>query len=155
MNKKFRLIIVALVLVVAFSFAGCSSASKGKEIVSTKNAPGAIGPYSQACVNGNMVFCSGQIAIDPAAGNLINGDITAQTRQVFKNIEAILKESGCTMDDVMKTTVFLKDINDFNAMNEEYAHHFTEGSYPARSAVEVANLPKGALVEIEVTAIKK
>ncbi len=121
---------------------------KLKTIVSTKKAPAAIGPYSQAVCVGEMVFLSGQLAIDPASGNLVEGGIEAQTEQALKNIEAILAEAGLTMDNVIKTTVFLADINDFTAMNEIYAKHFN-GDYPARSAVQVAALPKGALVEIE------
>ena len=121
---------------------------KLKTIVSTKKAPAAIGPYSQAVCVGEMVFLSGQLAIDPASGNLVEGGIEAQTEQALKNIEAILAEAGLTMDNVIKTTVFLADINDFTAMNEVYAKHFN-GDYPARSAVQVAALPKGALVEIE------
>lgn len=121
---------------------------KLKTIVSTKKAPAAIGPYSQAVCVGEMVFLSGQLAIDPASGNLVEGGIEAQTEQALKNIEAILAEAGLTMDNVIKTTVFLADINDFTAMNEVYEKHFN-GDYPARSAVQVAALPKGGLVEIE------
>jgi 2-iminobutanoate/2-iminopropanoate deaminase len=121
---------------------------KLKTIVSTEKAPAAIGPYSQAVCVGEMVFLSGQLAIDPASGNLVEGGIEAQTEQALKNIEAILAEAGLTMDNVIKTTVFLADINDFTAMNEVYAKHFN-GDYPARSAVQAAALPKGGLVEIE------
>lgn len=121
---------------------------KIKNIVSTEKAPAAIGPYSQAVCVGGMVFLSGQLAIDPASGNLVEGGIQAQTEQSLKNIEAILAEADLTVDNVIKTTVFLTDINDFAAMNEVYAKHFTS-NYPARSAVQVAALPKGGLVEIE------
>ena len=121
---------------------------KIKNIVSTDKAPAAIGPYSQAVCVGGMVFLSGQLAIDPATGNLVEGGIQAQTEQSLKNIEAILAEADLTLDNVVKTTVFLADINDFTAMNEVYAKHFTS-NYPARSAVQVAALPKGGLVEIE------
>ena len=119
-----------------------------KNIIAPKNAPAAIGPYSQAVCVGGLVFLSGQLAIDPATGNLVEGGIQAQTEQSLKNIEAILAEADLTVDNVIKTTVFLADINDFAAMNEVYAKHFT-GSFPARSAVQVAALPKGGLVEIE------
>ena len=123
-----------------------------KEIISTTGAPGAIGPYSQAVKAGDLLFVSGQLPIDPATGAFAGDDITAQTRQSLTNVKAILEAAGSSMDKVVKTTVFLSDMNNFGAMNEVYATFFTEGSYPARSAVEVARLPKDALVEIEVTA---
>ena len=122
-----------------------------KNIIATKNAPAAIGPYSQAVCVGGLVFLSGQLAIDPATGNLVEGGIQAQTEQSLKNIEAILAEADLTVDNVIKTTVFLADINDFAAMNEVYATFFSE-PYPARSAVAVKTLPKNALVEVEVVA---
>ena len=123
------------------------------KIIDTKNAPGAIGPYSQGyCANG-FVFTSGQIPIDPATGAFPEG-IKEQTRQSLTNVKSILEAAGLSMDAVAKTTVFLSDMNNFGAMNEVYATFFTEGSYPARSAVEVARLPKDALVEIEVIAVK-
>ncbi|MDO4315206.1 MAG: RidA family protein [Oscillospiraceae bacterium] len=122
-----------------------------KSIVSTAKAPAAIGPYSQAVQAGGLVITSGQLPIDPATGAFPEG-IQAQTRQSLTNVKAILEEAGAGMDSVIKTTVFLKDMNDFGAMNEVYASFFTEGSFPARSAVEVARLPKDALVEIEVIA---
>ena len=120
-----------------------------KNIISTKDAPEAIGPYSQAVDIGNLIFCSGQVPLDPETGALVSGGIKEQTEQVFKNIEAILKEAGLTTENIIKTTVFLADINDFAEMNEVYAKHF-KAPYPARSAVQVAAIPKGALVEIEV-----
>ena len=122
-----------------------------KDIVSTAKAPAAIGPYSQAVKAGGLVITSGQLPIDPATGAFPEG-IQAQTRQSLTNVKAILEEAGLTMDSVLKTTVFLSDMNNFGAMNEVYATFFTEGSFPARSAVEVARLPKDALVEIEVIA---
>ena len=124
-----------------------------KNIIATKNAPAAIGPYSQAVCVGGLVFLSGQLAIDPATGNLVEGGIQAQTEQSLKNIEAILAEADLTVDNVIKTTVFLADINDFAAMNEVYAEFFTE-PYPARAAFQAAGIPKGALVEIECVAVK-
>ncbi len=123
-----------------------------KKIVSTTNAPSAIGPYSQGIQVGNLFFFSGQIPIDPATGNFAAEDIEGQTRQVLTNIKALLESQGLTMDNVVKTTVFLKDINEFSAMNDVYAEFFTEGNYPARSAVQVAAIPKDARVEIEVVA---
>ncbi|WP_298029977.1 RidA family protein [uncultured Dysosmobacter sp.] len=122
-----------------------------KTIVSTAKAPAAIGPYAQAVKTAGLMITSGQLPIDPATGAFPEG-IQAQTKQSLTNVKAILEEAGLTMDSVIKTTVFLKDMNDFGAMNEVYATFFTEGSYPARSAVEVARLPKDALVEIEVIA---
>ncbi len=124
-----------------------------KKIVSTANAPAAIGPYSQAIDLGSLVFTSGQIPIDPATGAIAQG-IEAQARQSLANVKAILAAAGVGMDQVVKTTVFLKDMNDFAAMNAVYAEFFAEGSYPARSAVEVARLPKDVLVEIEAVAAR-
>ena len=124
-----------------------------KKIVATTNAPGAIGPYSQAQVIGDLVITSGQLPLDPATGTF-PADIEGQTRQSLTNVKAIIEASGLTMDNVVKTTVFLSDMNNFAAMNGVYAEFFTEGKYPARSAVEVARLPKDALVEIEVIASK-
>ncbi len=124
-----------------------------KKIISTAKAPAAIGPYSQAIDLGNIVITSGQLPIDPATGAFPEG-IKEQTRQSLTNVKYILEEAGLTMDSVAKTTVFLSDMNNFGAMNEVYATFFTEGGYPARSAVEVARLPKDALVEIEVIAVK-
>ena len=122
-----------------------------KNVIHSQNAPAAIGPYSQAIQAGNTVYVSGQLPIDPATGAFPEG-IQAQTRQSLTNVKAILEEASLTMDAVLKTTVFLSDMNNFGAMNEVYATFFTEGSFPARSAVEVARLPKDALVEIEVIA---
>ena len=124
-----------------------------KTIISTDQAPAAIGPYAQAIEFNGMVITSGQIPIIPATGTFPEG-IREQTRQSLTNVKAILAAAGTDMDHVVKTTVFLSDMNNFGAMNEVYATFFTEGSYPARSAVEVARLPKDALVEIEVIAVK-
>ena len=124
-----------------------------KTIISPSQAPAAIGPYAQAVETNGLVITSGQLPIDPATGAFPEG-IQAQTRQSLTNVKAILTEAGTDMDHVLKTTVFLSDMNNFAAMNEVYATFFTEGSYPSRSAVEVARLPKDALVEIEVIAAK-
>ena len=121
--------------------------------INTEKAPGAIGPYSQAVEIDHVVYTSGQLGIDPATGALAEG-IEAQTRQSLENVKAILAQAGLTMDNVVKTTVFLQSMGDFAAMNAVYAEFFTEGQYPARSAVEVGALPKGALVEIETICIK-
>jgi len=124
-----------------------------KEILSTKAAPAAIGPYSQGIKAGNLVITSGQIPVDPATGAFPEGGIAEQARQSLLNVQAVLAAAGLTLGDVIKTTVFLKDMNDFAAMNEVYASFFT-GNPPARSAVEVARLPKDALIEIEAIAVK-
>lgn len=119
--------------------------------ISTINAPAAIGPYSQAIYVGNLVYTSGQIPIDPATGIIVEGGIKEQTRQSLTNVKAILESAGLAMGNVVKTTAFLADMNDFAEMNSVYAEFFAE-PYPARSAVAVKTLPKGALVEIEVIA---
>lgn len=122
-----------------------------KQVISTHQAPAAIGPYSQAIRVGNLLYTSGQIPINPATGSLVEGGIKEQTRQSLSNIKAILEEAGLTMAHVVKTTVFMADMNDFADMNAVYAEFFAE-PFPARSAVAVKTLPKGALVEIEVVA---
>lgn len=122
-----------------------------KKVIKTTKAPAAIGPYNQAIQVGNLVYTSGQIPIDPATGNFVEGGIKEQTRQSLLNVKAILEEAVLTMSDVIKTTVFMADMNDFSDMNAVYSEFFPE-PYPARSAVAVKTLPKGALVEIEVVA---
>lgn len=122
-----------------------------RKIVATDKAPAAIGPYAQANIIGNLVITSGQIPIDPATGNLVEGDIEVQTRQVFANLKAVLEAAGSSLDKIVKTTCFMDNMNDFAKMNEVYASFFSS-DYPSRSAVEVAKLPKGALIEIEVIA---
>ena len=123
-----------------------------KEIISTTNAPSAIGPYSQAVKAGNLLFISGQIPLDPATGEVVEGDITVQTRRVLDNVKAILTEAGADFSNVVKTTVFLKDMNDFVPMNRVYAQYYPENC-PARSAVQVGRLPKDVSVEIETIAV--
>ncbi len=122
-----------------------------KEIISTENAPGAIGPYSQAVKTGGFVFCSGQIPIDPATGEFVSGDVAEQTEQVLKNLSAVLGAAGSSLNDVVKTTVFLADMSDFGAMNEVYGKYFSENK-PARATVQAARLPRDARVEIECVA---
>ena len=122
-----------------------------KKVISTSKAPAAIGPYSQAIQVGNLVYTSGQIPIDPTTGVFVEGGIKEQTHQALLNVKAILEENGLSMNDIVKTTVFMADMNDFADMNAVYAEFFTEPC-PARSAVAVKTLPKGALVEIEVVA---
>lgn len=122
-------------------------------IILTKNAPAPIGPYNQGIIaKGTMIFTAGQVAIDPANGQVVAGDIKAQTRQVMKNLKAILEQGGASMGQIVKTTVFLKDMNEFPAMNEVYGEFFPEHP-PARSTVEVARLPKDVKVEIEAIAV--
>ncbi|MGK5085159.1 RidA family protein [Bdellovibrionota bacterium FG-1] len=120
-----------------------------KKVILTPNAPQPIGPYSQAIQAGGFLFCSGQIPLDAVSGQLAAKDIEGQTRQVMKNIKAVLEAAGATFDHIVKTTIFLKDMGDFPKVNEIYGSYFT-GTPPARSTVEVARLPKDVLVEIEV-----
>ena len=124
--------------------------SMKEEIMSTLG-PKAVGPYSQAIRTGTLVICSGQIGTDPKSGNFVPGGVKEQTKQVLKNIKAVLKAADCALENVVKTTVFLQSMDDFAAMNDVYGAAFTK-PYPARSTVEVAKLPKGALVEIECMA---
>jgi 2-iminobutanoate/2-iminopropanoate deaminase len=128
--------------------------SQQKQQVSTKDAPAAIGPYSQAVRIGNFLYTSGQVALDPASGALVSGDVTEQTTRVIENLTAVLAAAGARLAQVVKTTVFLKNMGDFAAMNEVYGRYFALDDVvaPARSTVEVARLPKDALVEIEVIA---
>lgn len=123
-----------------------------KEIISTNNAPAAVGPYSQAIRTGDMVFTAGQIPLDPTTGKMLEDDITIQTEQVLKNLTAVLEAAGTNLGNVVKCTVFLQDMGEFAAMNAVYAQFFTENP-PARSAVQAAALPLGARVEIEAIAL--
>lgn len=125
-----------------------------KTVIATVAAPGAIGPYSQAIEANGLVFVSGQIPLDPATGAFVPGGVEAQAEQSLKNLKAVLEAAGCSLADVVKTTVFLTTMGDFAAVNEVYARFFT-AECPARSAVQVGALPKGALVEIEAIAAKK
>ena len=141
----------SILLLALLIMAPMDSAQQKKSAVSTKDAPQAIGPYSQAVKAGGFVFASGQIALDPSTGKLIEGDIKAQTERVLKNLSAVLAAAGTGMDRVVKTTVFLKNISDFAAMNEVYGQFF-KNEPPARSTVQAAALPRDALVEIDVVA---
>ena len=123
-----------------------------KQVISTNNAPAAIGPYNQAIKASNFLYASGQLGIDPLSGDFVAGGVTEQTEQIFENIKAVLAEAGLSLANVVKTTVFLSDMADFSSMNEVYAEHF-QAPYPARSTVAVKTLPKNGLVEIEVIAI--
>jgi 2-iminobutanoate/2-iminopropanoate deaminase len=123
-----------------------------KKIISTSEAPAAIGAYSQAVRSGRFLFCSGQIPLDPRSGQIVSGDIATQTRRVLDNIAAILRAEGLTFDHIVKTTIFLTDLGDFQTVNEIYGSYFTQQK-PARSTVQVSALPKGANLEIEVLAV--
>lgn len=122
-----------------------------KEVISTTKAPGAIGPYSQGIKFGNLLFVSGQTPLNPETGKIAEGDVQSQARQCLENIKAILEAAGTNLDNVLKTTVFIKDMNSFSKINEIYAQYFTKNQ-PARSCVEVARLPMDVLVEIELIA---
>jgi 2-iminobutanoate/2-iminopropanoate deaminase len=123
-----------------------------KQVVVAENAPKAIGPYSAGIKIGNFVYTAGQLGIDPATGDFIEGGVEAETRQALQNLKAVLDAAGTSLENVIKTTVFLRDMNDFAAMNAVYAQFFT-ANYPARSAVQVARLPKDGAVEIEAVAV--
>ena len=123
-----------------------------KEIFNPASAPKAIGPYNQVVKVGNLIYTAGQIAIDPATGNVSQGAITEQTRQVIQNLQVLLQSAGSSLDHVIKATVFLKNMNDFSAMNAVYGEFFNPATAPARSTIEVARLPKDALIEIEAVA---
>ncbi len=125
-----------------------------KKIINTTNAPAPIGPYNQAVLNGNMLYTSGQIAIDPKTGNLVTDSIQAETELVMENLKAILTEAGMTFENVIKTSIFISDMNNFSQINEVYGRYFNPETAPARETVEVANLPKFVNVEISVIASK-
>lgn len=128
--------------------------SDGKKAIKTDAAPGALGPYSQAIVAGGLVYCAGQIPLDPTTGNIVSGGVAEQTAQVLENLRAVLKSAGSDLDRAVKTTVFLKNMGDFAAMNEVYGRsEYFGATPPARSTVEVARLPRDVLVEIEVVAL--
>jgi 2-iminobutanoate/2-iminopropanoate deaminase len=137
----------ALILMTSMAF------TQEKKVVATKEAPQAIGPYSQAIKAGGFIFASGQIALDPVTGKLVEGDVRAQTERVLKNLSAVLAAAGSSMDRVVKTTVFLKNLSDFSAMNEVYGQLF-KSEPPSRSTVQVVALPKDALIEIDVVALQ-
>ncbi len=126
-----------------------------RKVIRTEKAPAPVGPYNQAiAVSGQMIFVAGQIPLDPSTGVIVgDGDVSKQTEQVMVNLEAILTEAGATFEDVVKTTVFLADLNDFAAMNAVYARYFSEDTAPARACVEVSRLPKDVLVEIDCIAV--
>jgi 2-iminobutanoate/2-iminopropanoate deaminase len=134
------------------AYATLARIGRMKKIISTSDAPAAIGPYSQAVRSGRLLFCSGQIPLDPKSGQIVSGDIEAQTRRVLDNIAAVLRAEGLAFDNVVKTTIFLTDLGDFQTVNEIYGSYFKQEP-PARSTVQVSALPKGAKLEIEVIAM--
>jgi 2-iminobutanoate/2-iminopropanoate deaminase len=142
---------IAVMALLTLAFAAPAHA-QNRRTVSTDNAPKAIGPYSQAVIAGNSVYVSGQLGLDPSTGAFVPGGIREQTEQALKNISAVLEAAGCTMQSVVSCSVFLKDLNDFTAMNEVYATHFRNDP-PARATVQVARLPKDGLVEISCIAV--
>jgi 2-iminobutanoate/2-iminopropanoate deaminase len=146
--RRVRTIFAVTVLV---ALAGCATA--GKEVIATKDAPAAIGPYSQAIRVGNTVYLAGQIPIDPRTNQLVTGSIEEQTRLVLDNLKAVLAAAGMTMDDVVSTSVFLKDLNDFARMNAVYATYFKDKP-PARATVQVARLPRDVAIEISAVAAR-
>ncbi|QYA26408.1 RidA family protein [Gramella sp. MT6] len=125
-----------------------------KKIIQTKNAPAPIGPYNQAIFAGNTLYVSGQIALDPESGDLITDDLEKETVQVLENLKAIITEAGLTMDHIVKTSIFISDMNNFGRINEVYSRYFDSENAPARETVEVANLPKFVNVEISAIAVK-
>lgn len=125
-----------------------------KKVIQTQNAPAPIGAYNQAILSGNTLYTSGQIAIDPQTGVLVQGDIQEETKMVMQNVKAILEAAGMTFQDVVKSSIFISNMNDFSKINEIYAQYFDEATAPARETVEVANLPKFVNVEISVIAVK-
>jgi 2-iminobutanoate/2-iminopropanoate deaminase len=154
--KKTLLPLVLLVSMIGFaqSNKAASPQAGGREVVTAKEAPKAVGPYSQGIKANGFVFTAGQLPLDPATGQLAGADIATQTDRVLKNVEAVLSAAGTSMDRVVKATVFLKNMSDFTAMNEVYGKHFKENP-PARSTVQVGGLARDALVEIEVVALAK
>ena len=142
-----------VVLLAALSFSACADGGGDREVISTPNAPAAIGPYSQGVRVGSTLYLAGQIALDPSTGKLVEGDIEVQTHRVLKNLGAVLKAASFDYSDVVQVQAYLADLNDYKAMNAVYATYFSE-SKPARAVVEAARIPRDALVEIMMVAVK-
>lgn len=149
--KMIKKITLTSLLLGTLFFSGCGNNGQ-ITYIHTNDAPEAIGPYQQAVVIDKMVYCSGQIAIDPTTNKLIDGDVGAQTHQIMKNIKAILSAASSDLDHIVKASIFMINLDNFSTVNEIYSTYFSEGHYPARSCVEVSELPKGAEIEIEVIA---
>jgi 2-iminobutanoate/2-iminopropanoate deaminase len=143
-----------LMFSIFFLLSTISGGKMEKKVVFTEKAPKPIGPYSQAIITGNLIFTAGQIPIDPATNQVVQGDIKEQTRRVLENLRAILESVGATFDDVVKVTIYMKDLNEFSAMNEVYSEYF-KNSPPARTTVEVSRLPRDVRIEIDLIAIVK
>jgi 2-iminobutanoate/2-iminopropanoate deaminase len=143
-----------LMFSIFFLLSTISGGKMEKKVVFTEKAPKPIGPYSQAIIAGNLIFTAGQIPIDPATNQVVQGDIKEQTRRVLENLRAILESVGATFDDVVKVTIYMKDLNEFSAMNEVYSEYF-KNSPPARTTVEVSRLPRDVRIEIDLIAIVK
>ena len=143
-----------LMFSIFFLLSTISGGKMEKKVVFTEKAPKPIGPYSQAIIAGNLIFTAGQIPIDPATNQVVQGDIKEQTRRVLENLRAILESAGATFDDVVKVTIYMKDLNEFSAMNEVYSEYF-KNSPPARTTVEVSRLPRDVRIEIDLIAIVK
>ena len=141
------------VLITALVFSACAGGGGNREVISTPDAPAAIGPYSQGIRVGNTLYLAGQIALDPATGKLVEGDIEAQTHRVLKNLGAVLKAASFNYSDVVQVQAYLADLHDYKAMNDVYATYFSE-SKPARAVVEAARIPRDALIEIMMVAVK-
>ena len=142
-----------VVLLAALAFSACAGGGGDREVISTPNAPAAIGPYSQGIRVGSTLYLAGQIGLDPATGKLVEGDIEAQTHRALKNLGAVLKAAGFDYSDVVQVQAYLVDLNDYKAMNDVYATYFSK-SKPARAVVEAARIPRDALVEIMMVAVK-
>ena len=142
-----------VVLLAALSFSACADGGGDRKVISTPNAPAAIGPYSQGIRIGSTLYLAGQIALDPSTGKLVEGDIEVQTHRVLKNLGAVLKAASFDYSDVVQVQAYLADLNDYKAMNDVYATYFSE-SKPARAVVEAARIPRDALVEIMMVAVK-
>ncbi|CUS76447.1 endoribonuclease L-PSP [Candidatus Kryptonium thompsonii] len=149
-----KLTFLTLVFILLLFSLTISGGKVEKKVVYTEKAPKPIGPYSQAIIAGDFIFTAGQIPIDPKTNQVVQGDIKEQTRQVFENLKAILEEAGATFDDVVKVTVYMKDLSEFPAMNEVYSEYF-KSSPPARTTVEVSRLPRDVKIEIDLIAVKK
>jgi 2-iminobutanoate/2-iminopropanoate deaminase len=149
MKKSIKYLGIILLVVLAFT---CEKQS-GSEMINTENAPAAIGPYSQAVRSGDVLFLSGQIALDPKSGKMIDGGIVPQTRQAIENAKAVLSEAGFSLTNVVQVQIYLKDLNDYGVMNEMYSSYFKEHK-PARAVVQVSRIPRDALIEIMMTAKK-
>jgi 2-iminobutanoate/2-iminopropanoate deaminase len=143
-----------LMFSIFFLLSTISGGKMEKKVVFTEKAPKPIGPYSQAIIAGNLIFTAGQIPIDPATNQVVQGDIKEQTRRVLENLRAILESVGATFDDIVKVTIYMKDLNEFSAMNEVYSEYF-KNSPPARTTVEVSRLPRDVKIEIDLIAIVK